>query len=231
MYSAARIHASRANGARSHGPVTPEGKQASAKNSCKHGLLSKKIVLEGESQEEFDELLASYFEEHQPETPTERDLIQNMAVARWRQQRIWTLETAGLNHQMHHPKCREGEDYPTQQFIAFRALTDDTRTLELFSRYEARYDRQFRTSLATFLSLRAKRDAADRANTTACPQPFPAQEGLHLLRPAVAERNPAPGSPARRVSLDGFQLLAGIVWQNRISPWVTCLGSALSVGG
>ncbi len=88
--------ASRTNGAKSHGPITEEGKQASSRNRLNHGFNSKRIVLPGESQEEFDQLLASYLDEHQPETPTERTLIENMAVARWRQQRVWTLETAGL---------------------------------------------------------------------------------------------------------------------------------------
>ncbi len=240
MYSAARIHASRANGARSQGPVTPAGKQASSKNSCKHGLLSKEIVLEGESQEEFDELLASYLEEHQPETPTERDLIQSMAVARWRQQRIWTLETAGLNHQMRHPKYREAEDYPTQQFIAFRTLTDDTRTLELFSRYEARYDRQFRMSLATFLSLRAKRDAVNRANNAAGPQSHPPQDDIHLLPPATrlgasasTVPNHSPGSFGRIASSGktgvsrGKVSLPGVV--HALVLILAMAGSAISV--
>ena len=88
--------ASRTNGAKSHGPVTEEGKQASSQNSRTHGLLSRKIVLAGESQEEFDALLASFLDEHQPETPTERTLIENMAIARWRQERVWNAETAGL---------------------------------------------------------------------------------------------------------------------------------------
>jgi hypothetical protein len=121
--------ASRTNGAKSHGPITAEGKQASARNSLNHGFNSKRVVLPGESQEEFDELLASYLDEHQPETPTERTLIENMAVARWRQQRVWTLETAGLTSEMRRPRYIEGEDPETQAFVAFR-------TLELLNRYE-----------------------------------------------------------------------------------------------
>ena len=41
--------ASRANGARSRGPKTPEGKARSARNSLNHGLLARAILLEGES--------------------------------------------------------------------------------------------------------------------------------------------------------------------------------------
>jgi hypothetical protein len=95
--------ASRANGAKSQGPITEEGKQASSQNSLNHGFNSKRIVLPGESQDEFDELLAAYLDEHQPETPTERTLIENMAIARWRQHRVWALETAGLANEIAAP--------------------------------------------------------------------------------------------------------------------------------
>jgi hypothetical protein len=96
MRTERQIDASRANGAKSRGPKTPEGKLASSRNSLRHGVLSKTIVLEDESSETFVELLAALQEEHQPETATEEALIENMAVARWRQMRLWNMETAGL---------------------------------------------------------------------------------------------------------------------------------------
>jgi hypothetical protein len=154
--------ASRTNGAKSRGPVTEEGQQASSQNSRTHGLLSKKVVLEGESQEEFDALLTSFLAEHQPETATERDLIERMAIARWRQERIWNCETAGLNNQIRRPRYHEGEDYATLTFVAFRTMSDDSSVLDLLSRYEARFERQFRAALTAFLNLRAKRRAEAR---------------------------------------------------------------------
>jgi hypothetical protein len=162
--------ASRTNGAKSHGPITEEGKQASSQNSRTHGLLSKKVVLAGESLEEFDELLASFLGEHQPETPTELDFIERMAIARWRQERVWNVETTALNNTIRRPKYMEGEDFATQTFVAFRTLSDDSRVLDLLNRYDARFERQFRAALTAFQSLRAKRRAEERTSQAAEPE-------------------------------------------------------------
>jgi hypothetical protein len=203
MPTESQTNASRTNGAKSHGPITEEGKQASSRNSLRHGILSKKVVLEGESQAEFDELLASYLEEHQPATPTERTLIENMAIARWRQQRAWTLETAGLTAEMRRPRYIEGEDPETQAFVAFRTLSDDSRTLELLNRYEARFERQFRAALTAFLGLRAKRRAEERENAKAEAAASPTQITYRWVDPdwcdpervdPKPEPQPSPGS-------------------------------------
>ncbi len=164
--------ASRANGAKSRGPITEEGKQASSQNRRTHGLLSKKIVLEGESQEEFDALFNSYLEEHQPETPTERSLIESMAAARWRQERVWSLETAAMDNQIRRPRYHEAEeDFASQAYLAFHTLTNAGPSFELLSRYEVRHERQFRAALNTFLSLRTKRTVAERIRNAAEPAP------------------------------------------------------------
>jgi hypothetical protein len=187
--------ASRTNGAKSHGPTTEPGKQASSQNRLAHGFNSKRVVLPGESQEEFDQLLASYLEEHQPETPTERTLIENMAVARWRQQRVWTLETAGLTAEIRRPRYIEGEDPETQAFVAFRSLSDDSRTLELLNRYEARFERQFRAALTALLNLQTKRRAEAQAEAKA--KADAATSPTHITYSWVdpdPEPQPAPGS-------------------------------------
>ncbi|HEY9247518.1 MAG TPA: hypothetical protein VIO38_00215, partial [Rariglobus sp.] len=55
-----RIKASRANGAKSRGPKTPEGKLRSQTHAIRHGLLAKCVVLEGEDPDVFKLLMAEY---------------------------------------------------------------------------------------------------------------------------------------------------------------------------
>ena len=60
MPSQVKSQTARANGAKSRGPITPEGRAKSARNSIRHGLRAKSIVLTTESKEEFRSLLYSY---------------------------------------------------------------------------------------------------------------------------------------------------------------------------
>jgi hypothetical protein len=127
-------------------------------------MLSTTIVLNGESTDRFLELLATLFEEFQPQTPFEESLIENMAVARWRQMRIWGMETAGMNHEMRRqtqPSNSTGLDpseaAATRAAIAFRTLSDDSRSLELINRYESRYDRQYYRAHRRFIETRDRR--------------------------------------------------------------------------
>src|SRR5437016_3007527 len=55
-----KAESSRINGAKSRGPITPEGKQRSSLNSVRHGLLAKVHCLTNENQGLFKELLQDY---------------------------------------------------------------------------------------------------------------------------------------------------------------------------
>src|SRR4029077_2820621 len=152
--------AARANGAKSRGPVTPAGKLASSRNAVTHGLLSGTVVLKGESEERFHALLADLLAELQPQTAVENHLVENMAAARWRQLRIWGIEKANLQHQMRTEAEARGddeggprEDTATRCALAFRTLSDDSRSLDLINRYESRFDRQYLRAHRRFLEL------------------------------------------------------------------------------
>ena len=90
-----QIEASRANGARSRGPVTPEGKAKSARNSTRHGGLAKAVVLEGESRTLFNQLVDKLNSTLRPRNDLDHLLIGRMAAAHWRQIRLWKLQQEG----------------------------------------------------------------------------------------------------------------------------------------
>ena len=92
MSSLRRILSSRANGARSTGPKTPEGKHRSAANATRHGLLSDCVVLPGESRDAFDALLAQHVERLDPADGVEFGMIEELAASYWRLRRSWAIE-------------------------------------------------------------------------------------------------------------------------------------------
>jgi len=86
--------AAAANTAKSTGPVTPEGKARSSRNATRHGLLADSMVLYGESDDRFCALLASLEAELHPQPGIESTQTEIMAVAHWRRMRLWSLEKA-----------------------------------------------------------------------------------------------------------------------------------------
>lgn len=152
MSSLRRVAASRANGNKSRGPITLEGKRISAQNSTRHGLLAQSIVLTGEDPSRFEALLDELYAEFHPVGPVENALVETLAVSRWRQMRLWALEGAGLNYQI--ARQEESVDPSTRAALAFRTLSDQSRSLELLNRYESRYDRQFGRTLARLTAFR-----------------------------------------------------------------------------
>src|SRR5260370_2856162 len=144
MTSDLKSATSRANGAKSHGPITPEGKEKSSRNSLVHGFTSKNtMILECENQDEFQEMLGHYAATYKPGCPVEKDLVHEMVACRWRMQRLRMIETALMDSEMER-ELPEGEvpaDPGYQIAFAFRRLVDESRAISLASRYESRLHR------------------------------------------------------------------------------------------
>ena len=69
---------------RGGGPKTPAGKETSSRNAITHGLRTKKsLILEGESQEEYDAMAAAWREEFEPEGASGERLIQGVILNDW----------------------------------------------------------------------------------------------------------------------------------------------------
>jgi hypothetical protein len=154
MSSLRRILSSRANGSRSGGPVTPEGKRRSAANSLRHGLLARCVVLENESREGFDALLSQFLDRFAPADGVEMGIVEEMLAALWRQRRAWAIETRLIDAATaEQPADRDGEEL-ARLTAAFTALAGRPQ-LELVHRYETRLHNIFQRALYKLLLLRA----------------------------------------------------------------------------
>jgi len=81
MTSAAQLASNRRNAQAATGPVTTAGKEKSSRNSLKHGLTSKQIVLAHEDPAKFEQLHADLAAEHCPAGPTQEMLVFELAVS------------------------------------------------------------------------------------------------------------------------------------------------------
>lgn len=99
-----QIAANRRNAQRSTGPKTIQGKAIASRNSLKHGLLAKEVVItEGEnpeSREEFDNVLSDLTEQFSPQGALEEILVEKIAVAYWRLRRAHRYEVGLLRRNM-----------------------------------------------------------------------------------------------------------------------------------
>ena len=97
MSSERKKESSKRNGARSKGPVTPEGKRRSSLNAMRHGLLAECTVLESESREDFNVLVNMFLERFDPVDGVDFGFIEEMASSYWRLRRGMMMEKTLLD--------------------------------------------------------------------------------------------------------------------------------------
>jgi hypothetical protein len=156
MTSELKSATSRANGAKSHGPITAEGKAKSSQNSLTHGFTAKKTVLLAcENPIRFQEMLCDYADTYHPGSPVEKDLVNEMVACRWRMQRLRMIETALMDSEMERgvPEAETSDDPGYRMAFAFRRLVDGSRAISLASRYESRLHRIHEHSHRTLRDL------------------------------------------------------------------------------
>jgi hypothetical protein len=197
--------AARSNGSKSKGPVTPEGTARSSKNALKHGLTAQLDTLPRESQEVFDALLDSHMTRYQPVGAIEEDLVQTLAITRWRLRRIPALEFGIFDNETVRLEERIDREFSEitdlgRLAYAFHELADNSKSLALLIRYEASlirtHDRVFKhlTAIqklrnepnggASFFSLQ------HRLQPMSSPASTPAGQGLAPPSPRISKRQP-----------------------------------------
>src|SRR6266567_629180 len=151
----------RANGAKSQGPKTAQGREISSRNSTKHGLSSRNLlVLECENADDFQAVHDSQMEIHQPATPAEKDLVDQMIAARWRIIRLQSIESGLLDTEMRRRKRIEQKletGHVVQLSDAYAEQANDSRAMALASRHESRLNRMYQSSYKVLRDLQASR--------------------------------------------------------------------------
>jgi hypothetical protein len=127
-----------------------------------------------ESQEEFQKLREAYLAEIDPQSRIESDLVDQLVVARWRLERIWMIETGLLDLEMTKQREEveekfEAIDEETRTALAFRSLCDDSHTLALLNRYEARFHRISARVLEALRLFRERQNLQNEGNTAEVP--------------------------------------------------------------
>ena len=98
MTSEKQIQANRRNSQSSTGPRTTVGKLNVSRNSVKHGLLSKDIVIKNESESEFVRFRQSLYLELAPAGELEQLLADRIIASFWRLKRVGKIEVELLNN-------------------------------------------------------------------------------------------------------------------------------------
>jgi hypothetical protein len=96
MASLAKIAAAIANGRKSGGPKTEEGKRKSRMNALKHGLTAKTVLLPEEDPAEFRRLMLGWFESVRPQDQFEASLVERGVYANWQLDRADRSDSARL---------------------------------------------------------------------------------------------------------------------------------------
>ncbi|MBL8179963.1 MAG: hypothetical protein JNK48_35110 [Bryobacterales bacterium] len=191
-----RSEQARINGAKSHGPVTAEGKERSSLNAVKHGVFSAHVLLRGESQEDYWNLLHSYRDLYKPTDIIENGLIQDLADARWRIDRMKRQETLEWNRATYEATYgNDAADYPADARHAMghrQSCTRKGNPLETCRRAEARYRRDFDRALKALQQHRKQKSQNEPEPQPVQPQPEPASAPQD---PEIYENEPSGITP------------------------------------
>jgi hypothetical protein len=148
-----RAAINRANAQHSTGPRTPAGKHRSSLNALQHGLTSRSAVLPSEDLAAYQRHIQQFHDEYQPATPTETQLVHELANTAWRLNRIPLLE-ADLLARAANPPAEQAS--PTGQEMAFD-IVDAHRALATLGLHGQRLSRQFQKTLTQLRDIQAER--------------------------------------------------------------------------
>jgi hypothetical protein len=131
MTSKKQIIANRKNTLKSTGPRTELGKSFSSVNAVKHGLRSRQVVIDGESQAEFDDFQRIFIDHYAPSGPIEASLVDRVAVCLWRLRRTETIEAQVFDNLREDIKATQSDKPPASLLLTLPADSPTQKNVRL----------------------------------------------------------------------------------------------------
>jgi hypothetical protein len=153
MPSSANIN--RANAQYSTGPRTAEGKHRASLNALRHGLTGQIVVMPSEDLAAYQRHIKSLTDEYQPANTTEALLVQSLADAAWRLNRIAALESNILSLAV------QGEDALADTMAIAAAFEKQSKALANLSLHSQRLPRQFERTVTQLRELQKERQGQE----------------------------------------------------------------------
>ena len=111
-----RTAQARLNGAKSKGPITPEGKATSSANSLVHGHAAKaNILIELDDIPAWEAHIAGYYDSFHPTNYFETELVDELAAASWKKARLANILTALIDIQLSMQEHKMNEYFPLEK--------------------------------------------------------------------------------------------------------------------
>ena len=191
--STEKVEANRRNAKNSTGPKSAEGKRASSRNACKHGLYASTLLLPEEDAEQYAALCDLYEEEFQPQGLFELNLVEELLACKWKQMRLNTIERGVYDVPRDFLK-RFRMPQPTITDILMESGRD--RTLDRVyrvSQMESRLKREYNRAAKELRQLQSDRRSAAPEPP---PEPEPAAAPETMRKPAErSHQSPHPRPP------------------------------------
>lgn len=150
-------------------------------------------MLPSEDPKKFQELLDDYIRDLRPATSIELDLVHEIAVCRWRIQRVWTMETCMFEINITRTERAAAAEFQscnadTRMTLSFMHMCEQSRSLSLLHRYEARISRRFHQAISELKALQNQRKAEEKiaCQTNSSPKAFKPE--IVPLRPSPAPK-------------------------------------------
>ncbi|HYL73335.1 MAG TPA: hypothetical protein VEU96_03975 [Bryobacteraceae bacterium] len=163
-HAADRAETNRANAAHSTGPRTEPGKKRVSLNALRHGLTAQTIVMPEEDLAAYQRHAEQFFDQFQPKTPIETQLVQTIVESTWRLNRVAALETnilaLGATRQAESIRTEHPEAHAALATAA--AFCEHSRALANLSIQEHRISRRFDKALQQLREIQAERLAHEQ---------------------------------------------------------------------